>query len=108
VSEERHLMEQPPYRMDAQRRQAVLASIVDRCSQQNWILLAAHVRTNHVHLVVEGAAPPERIVSDLKSYVSLPEPDQTRRTRSKTVGATWKHTVVVGTGECVGSHPLCG
>jgi REP element-mobilizing transposase RayT len=71
VSEERHLMEQPPYRMDAQRRQAVLASIVDRCSQQNWNLLAAHVRTNHVHLVVEGAVRPERILSNLKSYASL-------------------------------------
>jgi REP element-mobilizing transposase RayT len=71
VSAERRLMEQPPYRMDAQRRQAVLASIVDRCSQRNWNLLAAHVRTNHVHLVVEGAVPPERILSNLKSYASL-------------------------------------
>jgi REP element-mobilizing transposase RayT len=71
VSAERRLMEQPPYRMDAQRRQAVLASIVDRCSQQNWNLLAAHVRTNHIHLVVEGAVPPERILSNLKSYASL-------------------------------------
>jgi REP element-mobilizing transposase RayT len=70
VSAERRLMEQPPYRMDAQRRQAVLASIVDRCSQQNWNLLAAHVRTNHIHLVVEGEAGPERIMHDLKSYAS--------------------------------------
>lgn len=71
VLSERHLMEQLPYRMDAQRRQAVLASIVDRCSQQHWNLLAAHVRTNHIHLVVEGAVPPERILSNLKSYASL-------------------------------------
>jgi REP element-mobilizing transposase RayT len=71
VSEERRLMEQPPYRMDVQRRQVVLASIVNRCSQQNWNLLAAHVRTNHVHLVVEGAVRPERILSNLKSYASL-------------------------------------
>ena len=71
MSAERRLMEQPPYRVDEQRRQAVLASIVDRCSQRNWNLLAAHVRTNHVHLVVEGAVRPERILSNLKSYASL-------------------------------------
>jgi REP element-mobilizing transposase RayT len=71
VSAERRLMEQPPYRMDAQRRQAVLASIVDRCSQQDWDLLAAHVRTNHIHLVVEGEVRPESILNNLKSYASL-------------------------------------
>jgi REP element-mobilizing transposase RayT len=64
-------MEQPPYRMNAQRRQAVLASIVNRCSQQNWNLLAAHVRTNHIHLVIEGAVRPERIMRTLKSYASV-------------------------------------
>jgi REP element-mobilizing transposase RayT len=56
--------------MDEQHRKAVLTSIVNRCSQQNWNLLAAHVRTNHVHLVVEGAVRPERILSNLKSYAS--------------------------------------
>jgi REP element-mobilizing transposase RayT len=71
VSAERHLMEQPPYRMDAQRRQAVLVSIVDRCSQQKWNLLDAHVRTNHIHLVVEGEVRPERVLNGLKSYASL-------------------------------------
>jgi len=70
VSVERRLMNQPPYRFDARRRQALLASIVDGCSQQNWSLLAAHVRTNHVHLVVKSEARPERIMNDLKSYAS--------------------------------------
>jgi len=70
VLAERRLMNQPPYRLDAQRRQALLDSIVDGCSQQNWSLLAAHVRTNHVHLVVESEARPERIMNDLKSYAS--------------------------------------
>jgi len=32
--------------------------------------LAAHVRTNHVHLVVAGEARPERVMNDLKSYAS--------------------------------------
>ena len=32
-------------------RRAVLASVVERCSSHDWRLLAAHVRTNHVHVV---------------------------------------------------------
>ena len=63
-------MDQQPYRMDERRRKAVLTSLQERCSQKNWSLLAAHVRTNHVHLVVEGEARPERMMNDLKSYAS--------------------------------------
>ena len=63
-------MNEPAYRMDERRRQAVLAAILERCSDRHWDLLAAHVRTNHVHLVVEAEARPERIMNDLKSYAS--------------------------------------
>jgi REP element-mobilizing transposase RayT len=70
VSAERHLMDQPPYSMDRRHRGAVLTSLVDRCSQCKWSLLAAQVRTNHVHIVVESDALPERIMNDLKSYAS--------------------------------------
>jgi REP element-mobilizing transposase RayT len=70
VSAERLLMEQPAYRMDSRHRETVLASMVERCEQQSWSLLAAHVRTNHVHLVVEGEVRPERIMNDLKSHAS--------------------------------------
>ncbi len=47
-------MHQPPYSMDARRRDAVLAGLLERCSEHRWTLLAAHVRTNHVHVVLEG------------------------------------------------------
>ena len=56
--------------MDPSRQQAVLASMRERCSQRNWSLLAAHVRTNHVHIVVEAEARPERVMNDLKAYAS--------------------------------------
>jgi REP element-mobilizing transposase RayT len=67
---ERSLMDQPPYCMDEGRRQAVLASVMDRCADRSWRLLAAHIRTNHVHVVVEAEAQPERVMNDLKSYAS--------------------------------------
>ena len=97
VSVERRLMNQPPYRFDARCRQALLASIVDSCSQQNWSLLAAHVRTNHVHLVVKSEARPERIMNDLKSYASgclnrlgLDEPVRKRWARHGSTRWLWE------------------
>ena len=70
VLAECYRMEQPPYAMDATRRDVVLKAVRFRCDRQNWMLLAAHVRTNHVHLIAEAEAAPERIMNDLKSYAS--------------------------------------
>ena len=38
---------------------------------RNWSLWAAHVRTNHVHAVVEAEVRPEMIMNAFKSYTSL-------------------------------------
>ena len=70
VFAERERMDQPPYSLDAARREAVLASLRQRCSQHSWMLFAAHVRSNHVHVVVEADTRPERVMNDLKSYAS--------------------------------------
>ena len=70
VSSERRLMDQPPYELDRDRRWAVLGAIQDVCSHRGWGLLAAHVRTNHVHAVVEAEARPEKVMNDFKSYAS--------------------------------------
>jgi REP element-mobilizing transposase RayT len=63
-------MGQPPYLLDEHRRAVVLASLMERCTENHWHLLAAHVRTNHVHVVIEADIKPERIMNDLKSYAS--------------------------------------
>ena len=65
-----HEMKQPHYLLDEPRRQAVLHSIIERSSKSDWRLLAAHVRTNHLHVLVEAEARPERIMNDLKSFAS--------------------------------------
>ncbi len=41
---ERLQMDQPPYRMDRIRQEAVLAALLERCSLRHWNLLAAHER----------------------------------------------------------------
>lgn len=37
VALERRLMDQAPYTMDQPRREQVLSSVVERCSQRGWI-----------------------------------------------------------------------
>ncbi len=70
VSAELRRMDQPPFHMDKRRRDAVLASMHERCAAHSWTLLAAHVRTNHVHVVIGAEGRPERVMNDLKSYAS--------------------------------------
>ena len=97
VSIERQRMNQPPYGMDRSRRETVLAALLERCSQRHWRPLAAHVRTNHVHLVVEADARPARVMNDLKSYASrclnrmrLEEPARKRWARHGSTRWLWK------------------
>jgi REP element-mobilizing transposase RayT len=59
-----------PYHLDEPRRVIVLTAVRERCKQNGWIRLAAHVRTNHVHIIIDAEAPPERVMKGLKSYAS--------------------------------------
>jgi REP element-mobilizing transposase RayT len=97
VLAERQLMDQPPYELDQSRREAVLAAMLERSTDRQWNLLAAHVRTTHVHIVVEGDARPERIMNDLKSYASrclngleLDDPSRKRWARHGSTRWLWK------------------
>jgi REP element-mobilizing transposase RayT len=63
-------MKQDPYRLDEVRRQAVLDSLRQVCCFRGWTLLAAHVRTNHVHVVVTANRKPEPVMTALKAYSS--------------------------------------
>jgi REP element-mobilizing transposase RayT len=62
-------MLQDPYVLDEADRAVVLSAIRRHCAYRGWNLLAAHVRSNHVHTVVEADARPERIINEFKSYV---------------------------------------
>jgi REP element-mobilizing transposase RayT len=66
----REQMDQPPYSLDRVRREAVLSSLREVCSHRSWSLYAAHVRTNHVHIVVEADVRPEMVMNAFKSYAS--------------------------------------
>jgi REP element-mobilizing transposase RayT len=90
-------MDQDPYGMDKARRDAVLGAVHGVCSHRGWHLLAAHVRSDHVHLVVEAETVPERVMNDFKVYASralnrlgLDEPNRRRWARHGSTRWLWK------------------
>ena len=70
VMAEERIMKQNRYELDSQRRALVLESLQNVCSWRGWNLLAAHVRSSHVNLVVSAEESPERILNDAKAYAS--------------------------------------
>jgi REP element-mobilizing transposase RayT len=94
---ERRSMKQPPYELNRDRRAIVLQTLGEVCSHRGWNLLAAHVRTNHVHVVVETEVPPEKAMNDFKAYASRAlnrldgnEPDRRRWARHGSTRWLWK------------------
>jgi len=86
-----------PYVLDQAGRAVVLAAIQRHCAQRGWNLLAAHVRSNHVHTIVEAEARPERIMNEFKSYASRElnrlgsdGPDRKRWARHGSTRWLWK------------------
>ena len=70
VMEDQSKMKRETYQMDRGRRNTVLGALRQHCSHRGWKLLAAHVRSSHVHLVVAAEQPPERILTEVKGYAS--------------------------------------
>jgi len=70
LAKARGAMTQPPYVMDAPRRAVVCDAVVELCRDKGWSLLAVHVRSNHVHVVISVARDPDRVMSDLKARAS--------------------------------------
>jgi len=94
---ETECMDQAPYHLDQIRRDAVLEAIQEACALRGWNLLAAHVRSTHVHTVVEAEVSPERVMRDLKAYASrrlnrmkLDEPNRKRWARHGSTRWLWK------------------
>ena len=63
-------MPDPPYWLDRESRAAVLLALRGHCTHRGWSLIAAHVRTNHVHVIVEADVRPEKIMNEFKAYAS--------------------------------------
>ena len=93
----RRRMDQASCCLDEIRREAVLKAIREVSAHRGWGLLAAHVRSNHVHTVVEAETEPERVMNDFKVYASrrlngmgLDEPNRKRWARHGSTRWLWK------------------
>jgi len=95
---EKALMKEPAYELDIHRREVVLKSIKDVASHRGWHILAVHVRSNHVHVVVEADQTPERVLNDFKAYASrslnVLEPNRRRWVRHGSTRYLWTHDEV--------------
>jgi REP element-mobilizing transposase RayT len=94
---EQELMDQPPYELDHRRREVVLKTVQEVCAHRGWSLLAAHVRSNHVHIVAQAVAKPEKVMNDFKAYASrrlneagLDDRDRKRWARHGSTRYLWK------------------
>ena len=65
-------MDQPPYLLDEPQRAIVLDTIREVCECRKWNLLAAHVRTNHVHVVVYAEGQAGKGIERLESLLQPP------------------------------------
>lgn len=59
-----------PFLMAESHRRIALDSITECVREKEWILHAAHVRSNHVHVVVTGNEDPDRNMVALKARIS--------------------------------------
>lgn len=66
----RSLLRDEPNWIDRDAAAIVLAAIREVCAFRGWQLVAAHVRSTHVHCVVGGVDQPNRAIADFKAYSS--------------------------------------
>ena len=90
-------MNQPAYELDGDNRAVVLQAIEEVCRHRGWSLLAAHVRSNHVHVIADAEVPPEKVMNDFKAYASRAlnrlgrdEPSRRRWARHGSTRWLWK------------------
>jgi hypothetical protein len=67
----RRLMPEPEFSLGPQDRGVVLTSIIDACSYRAWQLLCVHIRTNHVHAILQTDVPVDRALSYLKARATF-------------------------------------
>ena len=54
--------------LDAEQRRLVEQTITDHCRIRGWTLHAVNCRTNHLHVVVSAAVPPQQVQVQFKAW----------------------------------------
>ncbi len=86
-------MKHPPYVLDEMKRKIVFEAIREVCTYREWNLLATHVRSNHVHVVLDADRSPELVMNAFKCYASRAlnrcEPSRPRWARHGSTRYLW-------------------
>jgi len=61
-------MKGPSVLLSHTHRETVLNTIIKVCEHKKWKLFAAHVRTNHIHVLLRALTTPSNVLHALKSY----------------------------------------
>ena len=61
-------LKSPAFLLNATARKLVESAIREVCQFRGWLLIAISVRTNHVHVVVSGAAASSKMLNDFKAF----------------------------------------
>jgi REP element-mobilizing transposase RayT len=70
VQHESTIMRHQHFHLNEQRRRIVLDSMVDLCKRRKWRLYAAHIRQEHVHMIVQASGKPENVMNALKAFAT--------------------------------------
>ncbi|MCE9563806.1 MAG: transposase [Planctomycetes bacterium] len=94
-------MTQDPFWLDTPQRGVTRDAIVEECQFRGWSLLALHVRSNHVHLVVNASREPEFVMRSCKAAASkrlneagFDHPDRKRWTAHGSTKYLWHEDAV--------------
>ncbi len=56
--------------LNAPQRETTLQSFIKTCDYFSWNLFAAHVRTNHAHIILQSNIVKEKTMLKLKAYAT--------------------------------------
>ncbi len=68
--QKRENLKRPPVQFDQKQREIVLGSLIQHCLVKQWRLFAAHVRSNHVHAVIQSGHPIDNVMTGLKIWAT--------------------------------------
>jgi len=65
---ENRLRKHPPVVLNAAQRKIVHDAVIRHCAHRQWYLIALHVRSNHLHAIVQANSPIKQVTQQLKQW----------------------------------------
>jgi REP element-mobilizing transposase RayT len=68
--QKRDKLKHPPVELYQKQREIVLDTVTSHCVLKQWRLFAAHVRSNHVHTIIQSGHPINDVMMGLKIWAT--------------------------------------